>query len=116
MLCWRILYSRLSISLVYRERQVTICGKFKAFATACEWREKKCYFFCSLVAIISKVILYLRTELLKSTSESSSAGRAQPCQGWGREFESRLSLSFFSYLHAQVVELVDTQDLKSCGQ
>ena len=25
-------------------------------------------------------------------SESSSAGRAQPCQGWGRGFESRLSL------------------------
>ena len=29
---------------------------------------------------------------LSSTCESSSAGRAQPCQGWGREFESRLSL------------------------
>ena len=26
--------------------------------------------------------------------ESSSAGRARPCQGRGREFESRLSLSF----------------------
>ena len=25
--------------------------------------------------------------------ESSSAGRAQPCQGWGRGFESRLSLT-----------------------
>jgi hypothetical protein len=25
-------------------------------------------------------------------SESSSVGRAQPCQGWGREFESRLPL------------------------
>jgi hypothetical protein len=25
--------------------------------------------------------------------ESSSVGRAQPCQGWGREFESRLSLN-----------------------
>lgn len=24
--------------------------------------------------------------------ESSSVGRAQPCQGWGRGFESRLSL------------------------
>ena len=24
--------------------------------------------------------------------ENSSAGRAQPCQGWGREFESRFSL------------------------
>ena len=25
--------------------------------------------------------------------ESSSVGRAQPCQGWGRGFESRLSLN-----------------------
>ena len=25
--------------------------------------------------------------------ENSSVGRAQPCQGWGREFESRFSLS-----------------------
>ena len=27
--------------------------------------------------------------------ESSSVGRAQPCQGWGREFESRLSLKIY---------------------
>ena len=26
--------------------------------------------------------------------ESSSAGRARPCQGRGREFESRLSLKY----------------------
>ena len=29
---------------------------------------------------------------LLSISENSSVGRAQPCQGWGREFESRFSL------------------------
>ena len=28
-----------------------------------------------------------------SASENSSVGRAQPCQGWGREFESRFSLN-----------------------
>ncbi len=27
--------------------------------------------------------------------ENSSVGRAQPCQGWGREFESRFSLNKF---------------------
>ena len=27
---------------------------------------------------------------------SSSVGRAQPCQGWGREFEPRLPLHFKS--------------------
>ena len=42
--------------------------------------------------------------------ESSSVGRARPCQGRGRGFESRLSLN------ARVVELVDTLDLKSNEQ
>ena len=28
--------------------------------------------------------------------ECSSAGRAQPCQGWGRAFESRHSLNSLS--------------------
>ena len=32
--------------------------------------------------------------IIKLTSESSSVGRAQPCQGWGREFESRFPLQF----------------------
>lgn len=31
--------------------------------------------------------------LCNDKSESSSAGRARPCQGRGREFESRLPLS-----------------------
>ncbi len=61
--------------------------------------------------------------MLKLKRESSSAGRARPCQGRGRGSESRLSLErnppsegFFSShtLFALVVELVDTQDLKSC--
>jgi four helix bundle protein len=45
--------------------------------------------------------------------ESSSVGRAQPCQGWGREFESRLPLKLKK--SARMVELVDTPDLKSCA-
>ncbi len=58
---------------------------------------------------------------------SSSVGRARPCQGRGRGFESRLPLQkeilstqrgFFleyqTFFVALVVELVDTQDLKSC--
>ena len=35
-----------------------------------------------------------RAIILRS-SGNSSVGRAQPCQGWGREFESRFPLSFF---------------------
>ena len=34
----------------------------------------------------------LRGSLIEDKSESSSAGRARPCQGRGREFESRLPL------------------------
>ena len=44
------------------------------------------------------------------SSENSSVGRARPCQGRGRGFESRFSLFW-----ARVVESVDTPDLKSCG-
>ena len=69
---------------------------------------------------------------LHSQRESSSVGRARPCQGRGREFESRLSLNpfqkkgfifirlnriaFYGFTPAQMVELVDTQDLKSCSR
>ena len=42
--------------------------------------------------------------------ENSSVGRARPCQGRGREFESRFSLK---NQDARMVELVDTLDLKS---
>ncbi len=41
----------------------------------------------------NQVLLYFCNTL----SESSSVGRAQPCQGWGREFESRLSLQIKSF-------------------
>ena len=41
--------------------------------------------------------LHLR---LRYTCGSSSAGRAQPCQGWGREFESRFPLQAFKQLKA----------------
>jgi hypothetical protein len=29
---------------------------------------------------------------------NSSVGRAQPCQGWGREFESRFPLHFYGWV------------------
>ena len=32
---------------------------------------------------------------------NSSVGRAQPCQGWGREFEPRFPLTFFENLTIQ---------------
>ncbi len=70
---------------------------------------------------ICKPVVYLHSFLERNNFKvdcfrklkcgSSSVGRARPCQGRGREFESRLPL-----IVAQVVELVDTQDLKSCGQ
>ena len=44
---------------------------------------------------------------------NSSVGRARPCQGRGREFESRFPLQ--THLLAQVAKLVDARDLKSLG-
>ena len=41
---------------------------------------------------------------------NSSVGRAQPCQGWGREFESRFPL----FKRAQVAELVDAHVSGAC--
>ena len=36
------------------------------------------------------------TFIVKKVCGNSSVGRAQPCQGWGREFESRFPLFFFA--------------------
>ena len=80
--------------------------------------------------------IYLKTnrdirmvqQTIKEISGSSSFGRARPCQGRGGRFEPGLPLIdpsvfrwwiFFTLtpkVFALVVELVDTQDLKSCLQ
>ena len=44
------------------------------------------YFFC-----INELTLFLH-HVLYTACGNSSVGRAQPCQGWGREFESRFPL------------------------
>ena len=46
---------------------------------------------------------------VSATSGSSSVGRAQPCQGWGRGFESRLPLCVFTVL------FLDLLMNSSCG-
>jgi hypothetical protein len=48
------------------------------------------------MTIIDVSLRRFRKSSFKSTCESSSAGRARPCQGRGRGFESRLSLHLFS--------------------
>ena len=70
-------------------------------------------FFCEKIWSIQKKAVLLHPlsresdDLLEINKEkkcgNSSVGRAQPCQGWGREFESRFPLFFF----AQMAELVD---------
>ena len=64
------------------------------------WQFKNNAYLC--IAIAKKQV---------AQRENSSVGRAQPCQGWGRGFESRFSLNpspkgFAIYV--RVVELVDT--------
>ena len=79
--------------------------------------EKSCTFAAQFASGNPKKEDY---RLLK-TSGNSSVGRARPCQGRGREFESRFPLhkvpseiGIFC-VSAWVVELVDTRDLKSLG-
>ena len=50
-----------------------------------------------------------------TSSESSSVGRAQPCQGWGREFESRLSLSCLGGGTGRHAGLKILFPLRECG-
>ena len=66
----------------------------KIFLHLCK---KVTHFFCLL-----KKIAYLCTRISARSACSSekvcgnsSVGRAQPCQGWGREFESRFPLKNF---------------------
>ncbi len=42
--------------------------------------------------VSSKIMRTFATQNQNSECENSSVGRAQPCQGWGRGFESRFSL------------------------
>ena len=43
-------------------------------------------------------------------SGNSSVGRAQPCQGWGREFESRFPLQDFYYMDLIFLGLMQGYD------
>ena len=72
------------------------------------------YHFFPIFLLHFKKIVYLCTRK-KRECGNSSVGRAQPCQGWGRGFKSRLPLQF-KETGAAMVELVDTRDLKSLGQ
>ncbi len=60
-----------------------------------------------------------KTYLCTTVCGNSSVGRARPCQGRGRGFESRFPLNLLiskEQSDAAMVELVDTRDLKSLGQ
>ncbi len=48
-------------------------------------------------------------------SGNSSVGRAQPCQGWGREFESRFPLQIFKTFQRDASELLRQAETKYAG-
>ncbi len=50
------------------------------------------------VAIVykKKILHFDQYDTIILLSGNSSVGRAQPCQGWGREFESRFPLQWLS--------------------
>ena len=41
---------------------------------------------------------------------SGSVGRAQPCQGWGRGFESRLALLFLYFFRLAIQQIPGTDE------
>ena len=62
----------------------------KEFKSFCEIFTKK---FGSLKNVRTFAIPFGKhTEKSEGICGNSSVGRAQPCQGWGREFESRFPL------------------------
>ena len=54
---------------------------------------------------LPRMFAFVHLDLSEWSRGNSSVGRAQPCQGWGREFESRFPLDdasrhFLFMLHA----------------
>ena len=60
--------------------------------------QQKVAIFLQKICGNKKIALYLQSQNRKMVCSvlikcgNSSVGRAQPCQGWGREFESRFPL------------------------
>ena len=48
--------------------------------------------FCSIFALAKRNDTVCSLKYCKANCGNSSVGRAQPCQGWGREFEPRFPL------------------------
>lgn len=75
------------------------------------WQFKNNAYLC--IAIAKKQV---------AQRENSSVGRAQPCQGWGREFESRFPLKnrrieksiLFSFVGQRVTALLHFSVLTIC--
>ena len=71
-------------------------GRF--FAENAEFLRKMRFFF-DFSCTVKIFALYLHSQsgnmvaTFKNYCGNSSVGRAQPCQGWGREFESRFPLN-----------------------
>ena len=63
------------------------CGK-KFNEIICQFK-KKCYLCIANAKNAFSTLKFC---------ENSSVGRAQPCQGWGRGFESRFSLEYIYLL------------------
>ena len=58
-------------------------------------------YICWLTPAVVRIHLYPRNPMPVQCG-NSSVGRAQPCQGWGREFESRFPLFDFCWCVSSV--------------
>ena len=68
--------------------EVTISRRFSANG---DFLAEDLLFLCQMFGCNAETV-YLCTRSFKRFCGNSSVGRAQPCQGWGREFESRFPL------------------------
>ena len=83
-------------------------GKIPTFATAIAEIAQLVEHNLAKVGVASSSLVFRRNR------GNSSVGRAQPCQGWGREFESRFPLKCSLFVDAQVAELVDAHVSGAC--
>ena len=73
--------------------------------------------FATAIAEIAQLVEHNLAKVGVASSSLVFVGRAQPCQGWGREFESRFPLHAENNCivnKAQVAELVDAHVSGAC--
>ena len=79
-------HNKMNGLFMHKHYKITLSGEYKAYV-----RRSKIW-YQSLKSLNNFAHSDNNRYICKSFRGNSSVGRAQPCQGWGREFESRFPL------------------------